>query len=59
MFNYLPLAAIIKDSIICTHSGISEGMTLDSINAIKKPYSPDTNKLAADLLWSQPNIIKE
>ena len=59
MFNYLPIAAIIKDSIFCVHSGISENATLDSINAIKKPYSPETNKVAADLLWAQPNIIKE
>lgn len=59
LFNYLPIAAVIKDSILCVHSGISEGVTIDSLNTIKKPYSPETNKIVADILWSQPNIAKE
>lgn len=59
MFNYLPIAAIIKDSIFCAHSGIPENVTVESLNSIKKPYSPESNKLIADVLWSQPNILKE
>lgn len=59
LFNYLPLAAVVKDSILCVHSGISEGLTLDAIRAIKKPYSPEGNKLVADILWSQPSIYKD
>jgi len=34
-------------------------MTIDSINSIKKPYTAESNKIAAELLWSQPNIFKE
>ena len=59
LFNYLPVAAIVKDSILCVHSGISDGATIDSINSIKKPYSPETNKVIADILWSQPSVYKE
>lgn len=41
------------------HSGIPEGSTIENINSIKKPYSPESSKLAADILWSQPSIYKE
>lgn len=59
LFNYLPIAAVIKDSVLCVHSGISEGVNLETINAIKKPYSPDNNKIVADILWAQPSFLKE
>ena len=59
LFNYLPVVAIVKDSVYCVHSGISENTTIESINAIKKPYNPETNKVIADILWSQPSIYKE
>lgn len=58
LFNYLPLAALIKETILCVHSGIPEGMSLDNINMIKKPYFPETNKSVAEILWSQPSIYK-
>ncbi len=59
LFNYFPIAAIIKDTVLCLHSGIPEGQSIESINAIKKPYSPETNKIIADILWSQPSIYKD
>lgn len=58
LFMYLPLAAVIKESILCVHSGIPED-TVESINGIKKPYSPDTSKLASYILWAQPSVYKE
>jgi len=58
-FNYLPVAAVVKNSVLCTHSGIPDGTTLESINSIKKPCSPESNKIIADILWSQPSIYKD
>jgi len=59
LFNYLPIAAVIKESILCVHSGISEGLTIESLNTIKKPYTPESNKVVADILWAQPSTQKE
>lgn len=59
LFCYLPIAAVVKESILCVHSGISDGITLESLNTIKKPYNPENNKIIADILWSQPSIYKD
>ena len=59
LFEYLPIAASINDKIFCVHSGISENLKIEDLNAIKKPYKTNSSKIISEALWSQPNIYKE
>jgi protein phosphatase len=61
LFDKLPLAALIDDSILCVHGGI--GITLKSINEIagierplKVNHDPKSRqeKIIYELLWSDP-----
>ena len=56
LFNYLPVAAIIDDKILCMHGGLSpELKNLQNITDISRPTDiPDTG-LLCDLLWSDPD----
>jgi serine/threonine-protein phosphatase PP1 catalytic subunit len=56
LFNYLPVAAIIDDKILCMHGGLSpELKNIQSISDISRPTDiPDTG-LLCDLLWSDPD----
>lgn len=62
VFEYLPLACIINEKVLCLPSGIGEHvMYIDQIAAIKKPVRIKHNeqlteeqKLVFDLLWSDP-----
>lgn len=54
-FNYMPVAALVEDKILCMHGGLSpELISLDQINQIARPTDiPDTG-LLCDLLWADP-----
>jgi protein phosphatase len=55
LFDYLPLAALINDKILCVHSGIGENVkSLEDIANIQKPYNIYKNPVALDLLWAVP-----
>ena len=56
LFNYLPVAAIIDEKILCMHGGLSpELKNLQNITDISRPTDiPDTG-LLCDLLWSDPD----
>ena len=56
LFNYLPVAAIIDDKILCMHGGLSpELKNIQNIMDIPRPTDiPDTG-LLCDLLWSDPD----
>ena len=56
LFNYLPVAAIIDDKILCMHGGLSpELKNVQNISEISRPTDiPDTG-LLCDLLWSDPD----
>ena len=56
LFNYLPVAALIDDKILCMHGGLSLDLkSIQNIQEISRPTDiPDTG-LLCDLLWSDPD----
>jgi serine/threonine-protein phosphatase PP1 catalytic subunit len=56
LFNWLPVAAIIDEKILCMHGGLSPDLkNIQNIQEISRPTDiPDTG-LLCDLLWSDPD----
>ena len=61
LFDWLPLAAVIDDKIVCIHGGIGSTLnTLDQIEQIQRPLevihevSTAEQQLVVDILWSDP-----
>lgn len=56
LFNFLPVAALIDDKILCMHGGLSPDLkSIQNIQEISRPTDiPDTG-LLCDLLWSDPD----
>ena len=56
LFNFLPVAALIDDKILCMHGGLSPDLkSIQNIQDISRPTDiPDTG-LLCDLLWSDPD----
>lgn len=56
LFNWLPLAAVVADKIVCMHGGIGRVIeTLAQIEELQRPISlKDGNQVYTDLLWSDP-----
>ena len=61
VFNNLPLAAVVQDSVFVVHGGLSttqeNGMTLEQIEAIPRDREPPESGLMSDLLWSDPHAF--
>ncbi|XP_047334201.1 serine/threonine-protein phosphatase PP1 isozyme 2-like [Impatiens glandulifera] len=56
-FNYLPIAALIDNKILCMHGGLSPFLdNLDQIRNLERPISdiPEIG-LVHDLLWADPS----
>ena len=60
-FDYLPLAAIINDEVLCLHGGIGSSInSLSDIEKIQRPLevihevSNADQQLVVDILWSDP-----
>jgi len=56
LFNWLPLAAVVADKIVCMHGGIGRVIeNLGQIEELQRPISlKDGNQVYTDLLWSDP-----
>ena len=56
LFNFLPVAALIDEKILCMHGGLSPDLkNIQNISDISRPTDiPDTG-LLCDLLWSDPD----
>jgi protein phosphatase len=56
LFNWLPLAAVVADKIVCMHGGIGRVIeTVAQIEELQRPISlKDGNQVYTDLLWSDP-----
>lgn len=64
-FSFMPVAALVEDSIFCCHGGISPALmepncvTLASaINDVPRPTEVPTEGLLCDLLWADPMPAK-
>ena len=56
LFNFLPVAAIIDEKILCMHGGLSpELKNLQNIENISRPTDIPDSGLLCDLLWSDPD----
>jgi len=56
MFDYLPLAALVNNSIFCPHGGLSPSLdTLDHIRALERNQEVPHEGPMCDLLWSDPD----
>jgi len=55
-FSFLPLAAVVNNSILCLHGGISPYLeTLEDIQNTQMPLREiDGTTIASDILWSDP-----
>lgn len=59
VFDYLTIAAIIDDSVLCVHGGLSPDVrTLDAIRAIERNVEIPHEGGFCDLLWSDPEDIE-
>ena len=56
LFNYLPVAALIDDKILCMHGGLSPDLkNIQNIQDISRPTDIPDQGLLCDLLWSDPD----
>ena len=56
LFNFLPVAALIDDKILCMHGGLSPDLkSIENIKDISRPTEIPDNGLLCDLLWSDPD----
>ena len=55
-FNYLPMAAIVSESIYCVHGGLSpELRDINDIDSIARPTDVPDEGLLCDMVWSDPS----
>ena len=56
VFNWMPVAAVVDEKIICMHGGLSpEFENFQNIKNIKRPTDIPASGLLCDLLWSDPD----
>lgn len=59
IFDYLSLGALIDDSILCVHGGLSPTIsTLDQIRLLNRKQEVPHDGPMCDLLWSDPDDIE-
>jgi len=58
VFDYLALAAIVDNEVLCVHGGLSPAVTsLDQIRLIDRKVEVPRSGPMCDLLWSDPDDI--
>ncbi|KAK2079181.1 hypothetical protein QBZ16_002872 [Prototheca wickerhamii] len=58
LFNWLPLAAVIEDRVLCMHGGIGRSIhSMDQIEELQRPLTMEEGGVVLmDLLWSDPTV---
>jgi serine/threonine-protein phosphatase 6 catalytic subunit len=60
VFDCLPLAALVEDSIFCVQGGLSPDLkTIDQIRTLDRYIEPGVEGPLIDLLWSEPSVDVE
>jgi len=60
MFDFLPLAALIDNNILCIHGGLSPSLhTLDQIRVLNRFQEVPLEGPICDLMWADPDPDKE
>ena len=58
MFDFLTLAAIVDNEILCVHGGISPNIkTINDIRVINRKCEVPSEGPMCDLMWSDPDEI--
>ncbi|KAL0206836.1 hypothetical protein P9112_012547 [Eukaryota sp. TZLM1-RC] len=56
LFDHLPLAALINNSIFCLHGGLSPSLeTIEQIRSLERTVDPPHEGAMCDILWSDPD----
>ena len=59
VFDCLPLSAVVENSVLCVHGGISPRLpTLNDIRALDRQQEVPAEGPMSDLMWSDPEDIK-
>jgi serine/threonine-protein phosphatase 4 catalytic subunit len=59
IFDFLPLAAIVNNSVFCVHGGLSPSIeTLDQIKTIDRKQEVPHDGPMCDLMWSDPEEVQ-
>lgn len=55
-FNCLPVVAVIEETVVCMHAGISPSlMDLDEVNKMERPCEIPEEGWLCDFVWSDPD----
>lgn len=58
VFDYLGVAAIVDERILCIHGGLSPTVaTIDQIRVLNRMQEPPASGSFCDLLWSDPEYV--
>jgi len=56
LFNILPLAAVVNDSIFCVHGGLAESVkTIEDISKMDRKMEIQVDGPMTDIIWSDPS----
>mmetsp|Transcript_8013 Transcript_8013/g.16874 ORF Transcript_8013/g.16874 Transcript_8013/m.16874 type:complete len:309 (-) Transcript_8013:67-993(-) len=59
IFDYLSLAAVIEDKVLCVHGGLSPSITtLDEVRMIDRKQEVPHEGPMCDLMWSDPEDVE-
>jgi len=59
VFDYLPIAAVIDNKVLCVHGGLSPDLkTLDQICTIQRKQEVPHEGPFCDLMWSDPEVLE-
>lgn len=56
VFQWMPIAAVISDSIFCVHGGLSPALkSPQQLYGLKRPMTQYEDYMVSDVLWSDPS----